>query len=392
MTKPDSWQSARRLSGPALADALRDTRARTWALVDDLSDAQWLPPLQNGVNPVTWELAHLAWFAEFWILRGPHTRDAQGIAVAQRPPLFLGPDEHLDSAQLPHAARWTTPLPSRAALKTLLDQQLQACIQAVPHTSGLQADEADRALYFHRLALFHEDMHAEAFCWMRSSLGYAAPQGLAPPTLQAAQTAPVLQVRGCQVSLGRPLEGFGFSFDNESPPQTLALAAFDIDRQPVSAQVFVEFLEATGHTPPARWRQNPNQATRPAWQICWFDSWLPASADLPALHVNALDAEAYCRWAGRRLPTALEWEHAAQTQPGFTWGHGVWEWTSSTFAAYPGFAPGPYQEYSQPWFGDHRELRGGAFATHARMHNPHYRNFFLPQRSDIFSGFRTVAL
>ena len=409
MTHPDN----RQLSGPALANALQDARARTWALADDLSDDEWLPPYQNGVNPVAWELAHLAWFAEFWILRGPHTRfegstgDDLGFAVAHCPPLFLGPDKHLDSAQLPHADRWTTPLPGRVALKTLLSQQLQACIDAIPDTSAMQTEQADQALYFHRLALFHEDMHAEAFCWMRSSLSYAVPAGLVAPSVSAAMRLHVktgqdgvdglegIAGQGGQVGLGRPALGNGFSFDNESPPQTLQLAAFDIDSQPVCALAFANFLDATGHVAPARWRRDPDNVAAPnqqsAWQIRWFDGWLAVTSDLPALHVNAADADAYCRWTGRRLPTAPEWEHAARTLAGFAWGHSVWEWTSSSFNAYPGFAPGPYLEYSQPWFGNHRELRGGAFATHARMHHPSYRNFFLPQRSDIFSGFRTAA-
>jgi EgtB-related family protein len=70
----------------------------------------------------------------------------------------------------------------------------------------------------------------------------------------------------------------------------------------------------------------------------------------------------------------------------------VWEWTADAFQPYPGFAPGPYRDYSAPWFGNHRELRGGAFATHPRMHDLRYRNFFMPQRSDVFAGFRTTAL
>ena len=106
----------------------------------------------------------------------------------------------------------------------------------------------------------------------------------------------------------------------------------------------------------------------------WFDQWVDLNEALPALHVNAFEAEAYCLWAGRRLPTAAEWERAATTLgAAFHWGHSVWEWTASDFAPYPGFTPGPYHAYSQPWFGTHRELRGGAFATHARMHHRRYR-------------------
>ena len=131
--------------------------------------------------------------------------------------------------------------------------------------------------------------------------------------------------------------------------------------------------------------------TRGTWETRWFDRWLPLDPDQPVIHLSAWEAEAYARWAGRRLPTAAEWEHAAASQPAFAWGRSVWEWTASTFTPYPGFAAGPYRDYSAPWFGDHRELRGGAFATHARLHDPRYRNFFQPDRNDVFAGFRTAA-
>lgn len=404
---------ARQLSGPALAQALQDARTRTWALVSDLNDAQWLPPPQNGVNPVAWELGHLAWFAEFWVLRGPHHRTSAGLAEAAQPPRFAGPDAHLDSARLAHSSRWKTPLPSRSAVQTMLDGQLAACVDAIPDVEALSPAQADQALYLHRLALFHEDMHAEAFCWTRAALGYPV-----PPDLQAAfgHGLPVhppghtLQIPGAKLQTGVSASHPGFAFDNEFPSQAIELPAFEIDSHPVSSLQFKQFVAAGGYQSPdfwpgdagiwlaqqglkhpGHWRQDPANRDPGAWQIRWFDQWLPLLDAAPAIHLNAFEAEAWCLWADRRLPSAAQWELAATTEPGFSWGRSVWEWTASTFAPYPGFAPGPYQEYSQPWFGNHRELRGGAFATHARMHNPRYRNFFLPQRSDIFSGFRTIA-
>lgn len=391
--------AARHLAGAALAAALRDSRARTWEVVDDLSPAQWRPPQQAGVNPVAWELAHLAWFAEFWILRGPHHRDAQGHAAARHAPRFVGPDAHFDSARLAHAARWSTPMPDRAALETMLAGQLDACIEALPREGG-----DDAALYFARLALFHEDMHGEAFCWLRAALGYPAPTGVSMPPLPARVP---LGVRGGEVRIGVDASAAGFAFDNERPGRTLRLRDFEIDSAPVSAGAFARFVDAGGydepeHWPgaagawraqsglahPQRWRRDERNG---GWLQRWFDRWLPLDPAAPALHVNAFEAEAYCHWAGRRLPSAAEWEHAAASAPSFTWGGSVWEWTADAFAPYLGFTPGPYLEYSAPWFGDHRELRGGAFATHARLHDLRYRNFFQPQRTDIFAGFRTAA-
>ena len=390
---------ARRLAGESLAAALRDSRARTWAMVDDLSPAQWRPPQQPGVNPIAWELAHLAWFAEFWVLRGPHDRRVDGHAVAHHPARFAGPDALFDSARLAHADRWTTPMPARDELARMLDAQLDACIASLPR------DDDDAALYLPRLALFHEDMHGEAFCWLRAALGYAAPAGIVMPQVPESTS---IEVRGGEVCIGRVAGERGFAFDNEAPARQIVLAEFEIDSAPVSAGAFARFVEAGGYDDaqywpgaagawraqstlahPQRWRRDARDALQNQWEARWFDRWLPLDPCSPAMHLNAFEAEAYCLWAGRRLPSAAEWEHAA---PQIEWGRSVWEWTADAFVPYPGFAPGPYREDSEPWFGDHRELRGGAFVTHARMHDARYRNFFQPQRTDIFAGFRTAAL
>lgn len=386
----------RTLSGEALAEAMREARARTFAWTFDLGEEQWRFPPQPGVNLPAWELGHIAWFGEFWVLRGPHSLDDDGLVHAHLPSRISGPDAVFDSARLPHAARWSAPMLSRVELGEQLESQLDALVAALEAKDG-----SDASLYFHRLSLFHEDMHAEAFAWMHATLGFPAPAGL---TL-GRQAEPVpLTIDRAQARIGRPQGSAGFSFDNEQVAHPVDVAAYEIDATPVSAGAFQRFVEAGGyddaswwpgeagrwratqrHNHPARWRGRSD-----GWETRWFDRWLPLDPHQPAIHVNAWEAEAYARWAGRRLPTAAEWEHAACTHPSFDWGGSVWEWTASAFAPYPGFVPGPYRDYSVPWFGDHRELRGGAFATHPRLHNPRYRNFFQPHRQDIFAGFRTA--
>jgi EgtB-related family protein len=228
-----------------------------------------------------------------------------------------------------------------------------------------------------------------------------------PPGLEAqgvVRGGPPLRIEGGEVALGRARGDAGFSFDNELPGRTLDLAPFEIDAAPLAQGAFLRFVESGGYANadfwpgaagawrarqdvahPQRWRRGPGGA----WQTRWFDRWLPLDVDAPAIHVNAYEAQAYCCWAKRRLPSAAEWEAAAR-DPRFAWGASVWEWTADVFVAYPGFAAGPYADYSRPWFGDHRELRGGAFATSARLHHPAYRNFFTPERTDVFAGFRTA--
>lgn len=391
---------ARSLSGEALAVALRDSREVLLSRVTDLDDAQWRFPHRSGVNPIPWELGHVGWFGEFWILRGPHRVDGQGFVNAAQPPRFIGPDDCFDSAQLAHARRWDIEPMTRHGLLDRLEAQLDACIATVPAAGD------DAAAYMHRLALFHEDMHAEAFAWLRGVLGFASPPGCELPhgALQGEQ-----RMAGGDFRIGWPPGRLGFSFDNELPSQVHTVEPFAIDSAPVTAGQFLRFIEAGGYANadcwpgeagtwraaaaaahPERWRKRESGR----WEMRWFDRWSDLIPEQPVIHVNAWEAEAYCRWAGRRLPDAQEWEFAATSaEPGtFEWGGSVWEWTSTPFAPYPGFQPGPYKDYSAPWFHDHRELRGGSFAAHTRMHDPRYRNFFQPHRRDVFAGFRTSAI
>ncbi len=386
----------RRLAGAALAAALHDSRATTLARTFDRDDSAWRVPQQVGVNPIAWELGHLAWFAEFWILRGPHRVEADGRVVAERAARIAGPDAIFDSSRLAHGERWTAALPDRDALSARLEAQLGACIEAIPD------GDDDGKTYFHRLALFHEDMHGEAFAWLRATLGWPAPEGLELEPMQAAEP---VEIAGGDIEVGRGPGDRGFSFDNESPPRRTRVAPFEIDTAPVTSAQFERFVDAGGYDEPTWWpgkagawrrsqararpeRWRRNQAGQ--WQQRWFDRWIALDPDAAVIHVSAFEAEAYARWAGRRLPGAAEWELAAR-DPRFRWGRCVWEWTADAFGPYPGFIAGPYRDYSAPWFGDHRELRGGSFATHDRLHHPSYRNFFTPERSDVFAGFRTAA-
>jgi ergothioneine biosynthesis protein EgtB len=370
-----SRSDPRRLTGHALADALRGSRTCTLARVLDLTDAQWAVSPQPGVNPFAWELAHIAWFAEHWILQAPSH------------PLF-------DSSRLAHDDRWRVPLPSRAEVLAALERQLDACLAALP--SG----DDDGAAYFHRLALFHEDMHGEAFAWMRAALGYPAPPGAA---LRPFAPRDPVRIEGGDVALGISRAAPGFAFDNERPGTTVRVGTFEIDATPVTAGEFLRFVMDDGYAQPAWWpgeagawrasvdRSHPARWRRRAgtgWECRWFDRWEPLDPARPVIHVNAWEAQAWCLWAGRRLPRAAEWEHAADR---IDWGRSVWEWTADAFEPYPGFQPGPYRDYSAPWFGNHRELRGGAVATAERLHDRRYRNFFTPERCDVFAGFRTAA-
>jgi EgtB-related family protein len=185
-------------------------------------------------------------------------------------------------------------------------------------------------------------------------------------------------------SLGH--RGDGFAFDNELGAHAVAVKAFEIDSEVVSWRRYLPFVEATGAAPPRYVRR-----TGDGWQAKRFGRWHDIDPDTPATHLTWDEAKAWCDWAGRRLPSEAEWELAAVSQPDFHWG-AVWEWTASRFLPYPGFVPHPYRDYSAPWFGDRYVLRGASQATAPRMAYPRYRNYFPPERNDIFNGFRSCAV
>lgn len=376
---------ARHGDAPSLAQALVHTRARTLGLMDAWTAA--LPTLQvpyaTTLNPPLWEWGHVAWFQEWWI--GRNLQRALGVNCAPdhaRPPSHLaGADALYNSSQVAHATRWHLALPGLNATRHYLAQVQQDTL-ALLH--GVAHD--DDALYFWRLALLHEDMHNEASVYMAQALGLALPEALAfragAEILAAPTAATALAVPAQTWRLGARNDGF--AFDNELTAHAVALPAFQMDASAVTWGRYLPFLQATGHTPPPHTRQQDGQ-----WQQCRLGQWRALNPAAPAVHLRASDAQAWCDWAGRRLPTEAEWECAAATQPGLQWGQ-VWEWTASDFQAYPGFVAHPYRAYSAPWFGTHRVLRGASAATSAYLLNVRYRNFFTPERHDILAGFRTV--
>jgi iron(II)-dependent oxidoreductase len=179
--------------------------------------------------------------------------------------------------------------------------------------------------------------------------------------------------------------GGGFAYDNERPRHTVELEAFDVDSGPVTNATFAEFVADTGSEPPMYWERDGDR-----WLDTRFGHRRPLDPAAPVIHVDWHQAAAYARWAGKRLPTEFEWEAAASLGALGTAGQ-VWEWTSSDFRAYPGFQAFPYPEYSEVFFGDdHKVLRGGSWATCPSVMRTSFRNWDLPERSQIFSGVRCV--
>ncbi len=437
--------------------ALQEARSRTLELVSDLKDDLMIGPRLAIVNPLRWEIAHIAWFQEYWVLR--HLRQIE--------PVWDEADQMYDSARVAHDTRWDLPLPSKAEtlgyMKRILDRVLeQSTVNSTREINGY--DEA----YFLQLALFHEDMHAEAITYTRQTLGYPAPHmttshvegksGEADAPHSSTSSLKGLgdtEVPGGTFQFGSS-PGAPFVFDNEMWAHAVEVKPFAISRTAVTNAEFAAFVDDGGYHRREfwdeegwRWREGA-EAERPVywrpisgerWLRRNFDQWVPLEDDLPVLHVNWYEASAFCRWAGRRLPTEAEWEMAASSEPApsdrgiaerkrlYPWGDApptperanldwrnmgcieahalpasesafgcrqmignTWEWTDSAFEPFPGFVAGPYKEYSAPWFGDHKVLRGGCWATRSRLIRNNYRNFYKPDRRDVWAGFRTCAI
>ncbi|MFT6179261.1 MAG: iron(II)-dependent oxidoreductase [Paracoccaceae bacterium] len=406
------------------------------ALLDDLDDSQLAVPYSPGVNPPIWELGHSAFFYEFFLLR------KFGETEARMP----GYDDIWDSFEISHKHRWRCGVvPDKA---TMFDYYRGVLNEVREKFGGRELD--DKEAYLMRYVIHHQQMHIESLVWARQTLGYPAPS-FATLDVEVPQGSGVsgdARVKGGEFFMGMPpLEWGEFSFDNERPGHRVTVDPFSISKTLVSNQEFLEFLEDGGYENEALWdfggrcwllegeggkRENPKYwrlGSDGGWQHRKFDQWEDLPLDAAVLHVSVWEAEAFCRWAGRRLPTEQEWEAAARG-PGartYPWGEAMdsagvdmdgtffgkapvdafgesaspvgclqmigtaWEWTSNQFLPYAGFEIDMYHYMSVLQFGDHRVTKGGSCATCSSLIRGSYRQAYLPGRTDAFTGFRTCA-
>jgi iron(II)-dependent oxidoreductase len=417
---------------------LGEARRRTLALVADLDDEQLMGPKMAIVNPLLWEIGHVAWFQEKWSLR--HLRG--------KPPLEVDADALYDSMAIAHDTRWDLPLWRRENTLAYMERVLERVVEGLESSAELSGEE----VYFHLLPLYHEDMHDEAFAYTRQTHGWPAPAaefyGRRAEVTGGGALPGDAEVAGGTFLLGASPRA-PFAFDNEKWAHPVAVAPFRIARAAVTQGEFRDFVDDSGYERQEHWSDGGwawrrdrggshpvywRRAGPGRWQRRFYDRWVDLEEHLPVLHVSWWEAEAYCRWAGRRLPTEAEWELAASGGAGvggkrtYPWGEerdaggranldgtgggtvevgalaagdspcgcrqmmgNVWEWTADDFGPFPGFVPDPYKEYSQPWFGDHKVLRGGCWATRLRLVRNTWRNFYQPHRRDVWAGFRTCA-
>ncbi len=387
----DARQSTPASSAVAeVLDALEQARAKTLELVAPLDDEQLQRVHSPIMSPLVWDLGHIAAYEDLWLAH------RLGGLELMRP----------DLAALYDA--FETPRKVRGEIELLGPDDARAYLQDVRArtTQALAASESGDG-FVCEMVVRHELQHRET---MRQTLAIA---GLLSREDAAARDRPMgapadgagagtgeranpnlaeewIEIAAGPFELGAP-DG-RFAYDNERPRHAAQTAAFRIARRPASNAEWMRFVDDGGYERPELW-----SAAGWAWRGGQEPGELPHPAiaaghpDAPACHVCWFEADAFAHSRGARLPSEAEWEKAATAAPLQETGR-VWEWTDSSFGGYPGFVAHPYREYSEVFFGDdYRVLRGGSWATDARVANLHFRNWDLPLRRQIFAGVRLAA-
>lgn len=417
--------------------ALLAARERTTLLTDSVDDHELAAQHSPLMSPLVWDLAHIGNQEELWLLRGVAGREAM------RPEI----DGLYDAFEHPRATRPSLPLLAPAEARSYAAEVRGRALDVLGSTP-LGGRPLVRSGFAFGMIAQHEQQHDETMLITHQlRAGPAALSAPEPPQATDATALPAeVLVPGGPFTMGTSTEPW--SLDNERPSHRREVPGFFIDTAPVTCGAYRAFIEDGGYTEQHWWAPEgwsmvrEHELTAPLFWHRDAGQWLrrrfgvtePAPADEPVLHVSWYEADAYARWAGRRLPTEAEWEKAARHDPGsgrsrrYPWGDedptperanlgqrhlrpapagayaagrspsgagqligDVWEWTSSDFLPYPGFAPFPYREYSEVFFGPgHKVLRGGSFAVDAVACRGTFRNWDLPVRRQIFSGFRTA--
>jgi gamma-glutamyl hercynylcysteine S-oxide synthase len=373
-------------SKAAIAEALSEARERTLALVEPLDDAQLNTVYSPVLSPLAWDLGHIANFEELWLVQ----------TIGGREPLHGELGRFYDAIENPRKIRGELPILRDEELRAYLADVRERTLDVLEDME-IGAEVEDPLLregFVYEMLLAHELQHNETMLQLLQLV-----DGYEPPAAVQAERDSVVPLSGYggQRNHGTSLESEmvgieageheigaparGFAYDNERPRHTVALDVFEIDRTPITNGAYIAYMEETGAEPPLYWARDGD-----GWVNTARGRREPIDPDHPVIHVSWEQADAFARWAGKRLPTEHEWEAARPHLDGL--GHG-WEWTSSDFLAYPGFEAFPYREYSEVFFGDeYKVLRGSSWATHPRVSRPSFRNWDLPQRRQIFAGLR----
>jgi len=421
----------------SIATRLAEARERTLLLVEGLSDDDLLRQHDPLMSPVLWDLGHIAHFEELWL-----TQNLDGKIEFSEMPGIYNPFEH------PRATRASLPLPPLAEMRHRLDEIREKVLERLERTDFDDANPLLAGGYVYNMVLQHEYQHNETILQtLQLKLGepYHPPVRASIPNVSEAARPldGTVEIPAGEYAIGTTDRSA--AYDNERPQHAVSVAGFRIDRTAVTNRAYIEFISAGGYKDSRLWSDAgrvwlaESGASSPKHWNRHGDSWTVRSMDRvtavdprkPVCHVCYHEADAFARWAGKRLPTETEWEIAAAWDPArgalkFPWGNedatardanvdqlsfdtsqvgafprnvsplgcygmigDVWEWTSSDFTGYPGYESFPYREYSEAFFGnEYKVLRGGSWATRPGAIRNTFRNWDYPIRRQIFSGFR----
>jgi iron(II)-dependent oxidoreductase len=431
------------LTREQVKDLLEEARARTRLLIAPLSDEDLRLQHDPLMSPIVWDLGHIAHFEEVWLVSNVQAErhDSEGLEGMYNP------------FENPRAIRDSLPLPDKAAALEYLDA-VRGRVDGF--LADLDLDQQEHVLlrdsFVFNMVLQHEYQHNETILQtlqLKRGEAYAPIERRAVPLAPVGSSAPgdsMVQFRGGEVTIGT--DDRSAAYDNERPRHTRILPSFWIDANPVSNGDFLRFMADGGYERRELWSEEGWAWVSESPEIrapkYWFrhqdgrwwtrvmDVTRPVDSTRPVCHVCYYEADAFARWAGKRLPTEFEWEVAAGWDPAlgraqaYPWGDDppsparanvdvltfdtapigsypanvsplgcygmmgdVWEWTSSFFEGYPGYETFPYPEYSEVFFGtEYRVLRGGSWATRSGAIRNTFRNWDYPIRRQIFSGFR----
>jgi gamma-glutamyl hercynylcysteine S-oxide synthase len=427
-----------------LADDLEAARARSLDLLAPVDDADLGRQLSPIMSPLVWDLAHVGNFEELWLLR----------EVAGAAPIDASLDDLYDAFRHPRPNRPALPLLGPAAARRYIADVRGRALEGLEGVD-LDADGGRPLLaggFVYGMIVQHEHQHDEtmlATLQLMDGEGYR-PLASPPPAAPAGAGVDAAEVLVPAGPFVMGTDADVFAYDNERPAHVVDLPSFHIDAAPVTNRRYLEFVEDGGYSEP-RWWASEGWKWREEGDVRHPQFWIPGGGsggrswsrlrfgwhedlplDEPVQHVCWYEADAYARWAGKRLPTEAEWEKAASWSPAgatrrrFPWGDDeptralanlggthyrpaevgaypagvsgygchqmvgdVWEWTSSDFEPYPGFRSFPYREYSEVFFGPgYKVLRGGSWATSPAAVRTTFRNWDYPIRRQIFAGFR----
>jgi len=421
-----------------IAVLLQEARARTLQLIETVSEADLRAQHDPLMGPILWDLGHIGHFEELWL-----DRNLDGKVEFVEMPGMYNPFEH------PRRVRGALPLPTLGATLDSMTEIRERVLERLARVDLESEDPLLRGGYVYQMVLQHEYQHNETMLQtlqLKAGAPYTPATRREPPpvALPNGSRAEMVRVDVSNATVGT--EDRLWSYDNERPRHVVDLSPFWIDRTPVTNEAYLAFIDDGGYRRRELWSDagrtwlDESKAEAPKYWTREHDSWLCRSMDrvsspeltAPVIHVCYHEAEAFARWAGKRLPTEAEWEVAASRDPSagvsleYPWGarapnasdanldqltfgvapvdayganvsplgcYGmlgdVWEWTSTDFDGYPGFEPFPYAEYSQVFFGtEHKVLRGGSWATRWGAIRNTFRNWDYPIRRQIFSGFR----